>query len=1113
MAIVRWMINKPVTVAVGVILLVLFGLVSIFRFPIQLTPTVETPIITVRTSWPGASPEEIEREIIDRQEEKLKGVAGLRKMTSESSDNFGRITLEFYVGVDKNVAMRDVSDRLRQVEEYPEEAKEPVIEASENQPENAIAWFMFYRKDGKDPSTYLDFLEDYVKPRLERVEGVASVNIYGGVEREVQVRVDAAALAAKGLTFRDLERALRSENRNVSAGTLAEGKRDYSIRTVARYETLEQVLNTVVGYRGRAPVYVRDVATVIKSYKKQTRVARIKGRPVIAINAIKETGANVITTMRGLKKAVAELNATLLGPRGLVLEQVYDQTGYIDSAINLVLQNLYIGTLLAVAVLMLFLRSKSATLVVAVSIPISVIGTFLVLALLGRTLNVISLAGIAFAVGMVVDNAIVVLENIYRHLQMGKDKFTAALDGATEVWGAILASTLTTVAVFVPVVFVREEAGQLFRDIAIAIASAVTLSLIVALSVIPTLGARIVEVAETERSGQAEQTTPRRQKGGLRKRLAMFRPVQALRRFGVGFSGITVRFVDWTLKRWTRRIALALALTAASIWISWLLMPPSSYLPTGNRNFVGAIVITPPGYSVEEYRKIAEKFEQFVRPYWEAKPGTPQAEALRNPIPGGPKPAPIKHFFFVAPGWGLFFVGATSTDPQKVTPIVDILNAAIAQIPDAIGFAQQVPLFGSAVSSGNTVKLEVRGPNLKEVVKVGLMLMQGSQRALKKAAGDEKAFVGIRPSPPNFMLARPEWRLLPDKVKAARAGYTASDVGFISRVCIDGADVGDFFDKGDRIDLTLKLKDAEHIPVHAIGNIPLYSPLDGTVCTLSSLCQIIQTSAPQQINHIERERAVAIIVTPPKGMALQTAMDTLQELIGKMRAEGTIPPEIDVWISGQADKLVQTRRALSGNFILAIIITYLLMAALFESFAYPFVIMFSVPLALVGGFAALGILHRWTLMNPYIPVQQMDVLTMLGFIILIGVVVNNAILIVHQALNFTRAGMDRHESIVESVRTRIRPIYMSAMTSVFGMAPLVIMPGAGSELYRGLGAVVLGGLLVSTIFTVLLVPTVFAIFVDAKQAVANLMRRLLGRRPAEAVPQAAPQPGTTAGAD
>jgi len=1104
MELIRWMIHKPVTVSVGVILLVLFGLVSLFGFPVQLTPDVERPIITVETTWPGAAPEEVEREIIDRQEDVLKGVTGLRKMTSESQDSRGTITLEFYVGVDKNTALRDVSDKLRQVEEYPEEANEPVVSSGEADVEAAIGWFLFYRTDHGDVSTYRDFLEDFIQPRIERVEGVASVNIFGGVEREVQVRVNAAALAAKGLTFTDLRRALQSENLNVAAGTLAEGKRDYSVRTVARYESIQQVLDTVVGYTAGGPVYVRDVADVVKAHKKQTMMVRSRGKPVIAMNVTKETGANVLETMRNLQKVIKDLNETVLKPRGLVLEQVYDQTEYIDAAIQLVLKNLLLGTLLAVAVLMLFLRSKSATITLAVSIPISVVGAFLVLALLGRTLNVISLAGIAFSVGMVVDGAIVVLENIYRHLQMGKKRFEAALDGAAEVWGAVLASTLTTVAVFVPVVFVQEEAGQLFRDIAIAIAAAVILSLLVAMSVIPTLSARILHANE--------QTQEGRSAGGSRgfkvpRWVQWLRPVQDIRQAGAACRAGMVAAVDWTLRSWPRRIAVAASLTVGSIWISIALMPPSSYLPTGNRNLVYSILFTPPGYNVQENGRIAAQVEAFLRPYWEAKPGTPEAEQLVNPMPGGPKPVPIKHFFFVAPGWGICFMGASSTDPQKVTPLKDVLNAAMFGLTDSFGVAQQAPLFmGRGGSGGNTVDLEIRSPDLDAVVHTAALLMGASIQALKQAAGDPNAVVFPRPSPPNFMLARPEWRFEPDRVKAAKCGYTAADVGFITRVCVDGADVGDFIDKGDRIDLTLKLKDAESLPTHMLGSIPIYVPADGTVCTLSNLCRIIQTDAPQQINHIERQRAVRLTLTPPRGVALQTAMEVLDRTIRQLRGKNEIPPSVDVWISGEADKLVQTRRALQNNFILAAIITYLLMAALFESFLYPFVIMFSVPLALVGGFVALGLLHRWTLMNPYVPVQQLDVLTMLGFVILIGIVVNNAILIVHQALNFLRAGRPQHEAIIESVRTRIRPIYMSALTSVFGMVPLVVMSGAGSELYRGLGAAVLGGLLVSTIFTVFLVPTVFAMFMDVRSALGRAALGLFGAERGAAEPAASPEP-------
>ena len=486
-------IKYPVTVIVGVIFLVLFGALSLLRIPVQLTPDVTRPQITVSTRWPGASPQEVERELVDQQEEYLKSVEGLTRLTSESRDSQGRITLEFAVGTDIDLALLKVSTKLDQVPSYPDDADRPVIiSASENA--RPIAWVVLRRihEDAPAIETLRNFAEDYIQPRLERVPGIAKVNVFGGREEEMQVIFDEIAVAARQLTIAEMARALVAGNQNISAGNFDEGKRRYIARTVAEYLNPEEAEKVVIKYFDDAPVNIRDVARIRYGYKKKENVVHHKGKETLAINAIRQAGSNVLQVMDSYKKTIADINETLLADQGLLLEQVYDETDYINSAINLVRQNLLLGGVLAIIVLLIFLRSFASTLIIALAIPISILGTFMMLVLFGRTINVISLAGCAFAIGMVVDNSIVVLENIYRHSQVGEKKEQAASFGSKEVWGAVLASTLTTIAVFLPVIFVAEEAGQLFRDIAIAISFAVFLSLIVSMTVIPSLASRIL---------------------------------------------------------------------------------------------------------------------------------------------------------------------------------------------------------------------------------------------------------------------------------------------------------------------------------------------------------------------------------------------------------------------------------------------------------------------------------------------------------------------------------------------------------------------------------------------------------------------------------------------
>ncbi|HSG99370.1 MAG TPA: efflux RND transporter permease subunit, partial [candidate division Zixibacteria bacterium] len=450
----------PVTVAVGAIIAILGGLLALFRVPIQLTPDVQRPFVTVTTTWFGASPEEIEKEIILEQEEYLKSTEGLLRMTSESYDGYGEIALEFEMGADLTAAMVRVNNQLQQVPDYPENADQPIVTTT-GPFEGAIAWFVVTAENGDEIFVphMQTLIEELVQPRMERVTGVAKINIFGGLEEEVHVDFDPQLLASAGITVPQLINALRNENRDISAGDFGEGKRRYVVRTLSRFNSLDDVEETIITVRNGVTIRVRDVADVKLEHRKPVALVRHKGRPSVAFNAQRQVGANVLEVLEGLLVAVDEINEDILHPRGLHLENVYRETVYIHSAIDLVFSNLYVGSALAILVLFLFLRSISSIFVIGLSIPISIISAFLTMFLFGRSINVISLAGMAFAAGMVVDNAIVVLENIYRHMQMGKSRWKAAADATSEVWGAALASTITTIAVFLPVLFLQERAA------------------------------------------------------------------------------------------------------------------------------------------------------------------------------------------------------------------------------------------------------------------------------------------------------------------------------------------------------------------------------------------------------------------------------------------------------------------------------------------------------------------------------------------------------------------------------------------------------------------------------------------------------------------------------
>ncbi len=1020
---VKFSITKPVTIIVGVIFVALFGLIGLFSMPYQLSPNVSMPEIAVTTAWPGATPFEVERDIIEEQEKVLKGIPGLETMESTSSDNLGSITLRFSIKTDVDDALLRVSNKLNEVRRYPQNVERPIINSTGTETAPVIWNILKPLPGNKRPVyTYRTFFENEVRQRLERVEGVADLMVAGGREKEMHVVINPSRLASYGISITELSAILSADNVNISAGTMGVGRREFRIRTIGEARTPEELGRIVIRDTGQERTLLKDIATLKYGYEKPDVAMFQDGNQGIAVGIKPAPDANILELTDRVEKVVKDLNKGLLKDNGLSFTWVYDQRPYINGAIGLVRKNMLIGGALAIITLLVFLGSFSSTLVVAVAIPISVIGTFLFMALLGRNLNVVSLAGISFAVGMLVDNSIVVLENIDRHLHMGKSPFKAAYDGTVEVWGAVFASTMTTAAVFLPVIFMKEEAGQLFRDIALAITFSVAISLVVSVTVIPMLSKRLLAISLKRSKGK---------KTGLGRFSSI----------GKGLTGAYMGLVGWAIKTPLTRIVTIFTLLILAGASVFFLMPKMEYLPQGNRNLLMNILIPPPGISYTERRDIwKENIFKTIEPHLHKETGGLPA---------------IKHTFYVGSGEFTLF-GAMSEDPSRVRELIPLFRRAIFNIPGFFGISTQASIFQTRLGRGRTIDIDFSGPEITNLVRAA-----GATYGMLKKEIPE---VQIRPVP-SLEIQFPEVRIVPDRPRLRAAGMSVADLGIITDVLMDGRKIADFKPEGSKkIDLVLKTPEGRIATPEDLYETQITTPL-GPVVPLSSLSTLERTNGITKIRHLERLRTITLQVTPPRYIPLESVMDGIQDkLIPGIKKAGILRG-VNVRLSGAADKLTEMRKSLQWNFILAAVITYLLMSALFGNFIYPIIVMFTVPLAGAGGFIGLR------LVNLFIAPSPLDILTMLGFIILIGVVVNNAILIVHQSLNFIRLeGMEHREAVLKATRTRLRPIYMSAFTSVLGMLPLVVAPGPGSELYRGLGSVVLGGLAISTIFTVLVIP-------------------------------------------
>ncbi|MHA1108868.1 MAG: efflux RND transporter permease subunit, partial [Alphaproteobacteria bacterium] len=740
-------LKRPTAVIAAILMVVIFGVVALQAIPIQLTPDVRRPIIDIRTNWRDSAPAEVEREITNQIEEKLGGIDGALELTSRSRYGASRIRLEFRVGQDMDKALLEVSNRLALITGLPEEADEPrlLTRGSEDLP---IAIFALLRTKGNKRSmeSYGEFVEDTVVDRLERVKGVAGAAFRGGSRRELRIVVHPERMARYGLTVPDIVNTLRGASATFSAGAVEEGKRRYLVRAQgeittaenARAVTLRTSQDPVTGRISR--VTVGDIADVEFGFRERTSFRRFLGETTITLYAYRETGANVIKTMEGLREAMKELNDYLLPSEQLRMVQVTDDTTYIKAAINLVTNNIYVGGTLAALLLILFLRTWRPTLVISLSIPISVVGAFVAMAMLGRSINVISLAGIAFAIGMVVDAAIVVMENIFRHRQEGKPISEAALIGTSEVWPAVFASALTTVVVFIPLLLLEVQVGQLFRDIAVAITVAVTLSLIVSVTVVPMLSQRFLRDIDV---------------GGGRFQIPLIDGAsRAFVRAVLGFTSVVTR---------SKLAALAVVGTVCGVAtaFTWLALPALDFLPDGNKNAVFGRIAPPPGYNLATTTRVADQIEAVVRPYWASVSG-PESK------PG--EPPKIRNFFFVAHR-DTAFIGASAVDPSRAAELVPLIEGPVMREPGTRGSVRQSSLFSRGIGGSRSIRFDVSGPDLETNLDVARRADLLLQDAIPRREGHR-----IRPRP-GLELGAPEIRMIPNAARLSEAGVTFRELG------------------------------------------------------------------------------------------------------------------------------------------------------------------------------------------------------------------------------------------------------------------------------------------------------------------------------------------------
>jgi multidrug efflux pump subunit AcrB len=1008
-------LKNPAAVAVVVALVAMFGLIALFDLPIQLFPDIERPQMSVQVAWRAASPTEMEAEIVEPVESVLEGLAGLEQMEANASAGNGWINLSFAVGTDMKAALVDVLARLNRLPPLPRDASAPRVELGGGGANESLTFFFVQKLPGTpgEIADYRQVIEDRVAPRIAAVPGVAGVDVNGIDPEELSIELDLDRAAAYGVTLPQVAE-VAGRATDVSGGSFDAGRRQYTLRFAGRFSP-QELGELIVQWRDGQPVRLADVATVRVQRPEQRFFIYQNGNPAIGLRIRRESGANVLGTLTEVKRVVDELRDSELKPLGLGIEQSFDASLFIHRAIGLLSGSLGAGVLLAVGCLWWFLRDVRATVLIATAIPISLLATFIVLQLTGRSLNVISLAGLAFAVGMVMDAAVVVAENIVRLRGEGMAPLHAALQGARQVGGALFASTLTTVAVFLPVIFMEDVEGQLFADLALTISIAVGISLLVALTVLPAAA------------------------GGW------------LTAGSVGTDGGYARLTAWTMRATAtrrRQWAWVIGLAVAPVLGAMLLMPRIDYLPPVKRAAIDVWFNFPPGMSPGIVNaEFGPRLLERMKPYMDGE-NSPQ---LRN------------WYLQFWPNGGT--LGARVVDESQIRELERVLrDEVVVGLADTRAFVSEGDLFGGFGGSARAIAIHLQhadGEALNAAAERGRALL-----AERFPGANVQAF-------PVVDAADPELRVVADDRRLAEAGWRRTDLGAVVRILGEGAWLGEHFDGDRRLPIILRAASDAAAGPERYAAAPLATPRGG-VLTLGEIAQLQTTLAPSQLRRVDRRRTVTLTVDPPAALSLEEALDIVNDDVVPALREA-LPEGAGVRVAGSADRLGDVVATMVGNFAMALLVLFLLMAALFKSLRDSLVVMVTLPMAVFGGVLGLRVVQWFT-------PQTLDLLSMIGFIMLLGMVINNAILLVAQAREGEAEGLTLDAAIAQSLDRRLRPILIAALTGVVGALPMAINPGPGAVIYRGLAAVTVGGVALSLVFTVVLVPALMRLDAGLREA-------------------------------
>jgi len=1023
MSIPRLAIHRPITMFMLSGVIILLGTISLLRLPVDLMPDVTYPSITVRVGYAGVGPLEMEELVTRPIEQAMSAVAGLERLESTSQEGSSRVTLNFAWGIDLNEAADDVRNRLDRVRgRLPEEADAPVMFKFDA---NAQPIMGVGVEGDFDRVALREMAEHTLSPRLERVPGVASVSVEGGLRRQIHVELSKEKVRALDLPVDRIINLLRSENQNVPVGEIDEGDMTYLVRSQGQFENLDQIRDMVVMTRQGVPVYLKDIAEVKDSTEDLRAFTRINGKPGVRLRVTKQSGQNTVAIADSVRTEVDRINREIPALRLQVLD---DSSIFIKRSIAAVKEAAVLGAVLVVAIIFLFLRNVRSTIIICTSIPISIIGTFALLYFAGYTLNTMTFGGLALGVGMIVDASIVVLENTFRHMEHGKDRMQAAIDGSEEVWSAILASTLTHIAVFIPLLFLTGVSSILFKQLSIVVMFSLTMSLFVAVTIVPVLCSRLLKLPP-----------PIEQRTGLGGRL-----YTASETFLNNMDYAYSRLISRALHHRPTVVGVGAALVLAA----FMILPTIGFelMPATDEGEVQVTAELPVGTRIERAQDVALRLESLI-PEYVKESDTLIAQA--------------------GAGGGGFGGGGTNRTQVTIRlvpktersrsseEIARALNRQLAGvIPGAIittrasGGNQQMTRLLSGGGGDSRISLEVRGDDLAE-----------AQRLAVAAKGVMDRLPEVRNARVGRDDGRPELALQIDRPKAALLGLSVSNVASSIRTSVGGTQAAFFRQQGNEYPIVVRLREEDRQRVDDINDILVNTP-QGQVLQAKNLLALRNQSGPTEIQRKNQERILRVSAEPE--VTLSDAVKAVNERLSDIR----VGPDFAVSFGAEVEQQAEAFKQLQGVLLLAILLVYAVMASQYESLRDPFIIMFSVPLAAIGVVAALKLTGTTFSLQAYI-----------GVIMLAGIVVSNAILLVDYTNVLRRRDrMPLREAVETAGRTRLRPILMTTLATILGLVPMSLGIGEGAELQAPLARVVIGGLTASTLITLVFVPTVYTIF-------------------------------------